>query len=245
MHTLVRITAVAALALSQSSLADETLAEVQAKVDEMFPNLEGEQIAHAPIDGWVTIMKGSIIAYMSVDGQYLMQGDLIDLDNNVNLSEASRNQSRKALMASVGDDEVIAFTPEHVRHSVTIFTDVDCTYCRRLHNQIDGYMAKGIEVRYILYPRNGPASRSWSTSEDVWCASDRNGALTAAKLDRSFDTHKCDASEITRHYGLGQDVGLTGTPAIVMPDGQLLSGWLSPDDLSMALDRQYPGERGN
>lgn len=240
MQTLSRIVAIAAIALSPSAFADDRLVEIQAKVNEMFPNLDGEVIQYAPIDGWVSIAKGSIIAYMSYDGQYLMQGDLIDLENNINLSEATRNETRRVLMETIGDDEVIAFTPEEVRHSVTIFTDVDCTYCRRLHNQIDDYMARGIEIRYLLYPRNGPASASWNTAEDVWCASDRNGALTAAKLDRDFATNQCDASKVTRHYGLGRDVGLTGTPAIVFEDGQLMSGWLSPADLSTELDRMFP-----
>ena len=89
----------------------------------------------------------------------------------------------------------------------------------------------------MLYPRNGPASRSWSTSEDVWCARDRQGALTAAKLERNFDSQKCDASKVTESYMLGQDVGLTGTPAIVFEDGTLISGYLPPDALSARLQQ--------
>ena len=233
--------AAALLAISPCLLfADDNLAEIRARVDELFPNIQGENVAYAPIDGWVTIQKGSIVAYMSEDGRYLLQGDLIDLDANVNLSEVSRNEARQALLSSVGDDEFIRFAPDDVRHSVTIFTDIDCTYCRRLHNQIDDYLALGIEVRYLLYPRNGPTSPSWSTSEDVWCASDRNGALTAAKLDREFETHSCDASVVTRHYSLGRDVGLTGTPAIVFEDGTLMSGWLPPDALGNQLDKMFP-----
>ena len=222
------------------SPADDRLAEIRIMVDELFPNIQGELVAYAPIEGWVTIQKGSIVAYMSEDGRYLLQGDLIDLESNVNLSENSRNEARQVLLSEVGEDEFIRFAPDDVRHSVTIFTDVDCTYCRRLHNQIDEYLAHGIEVRYLLYPRNGPTSPSWNTSEDVWCASDRNSALTAAKLDRNFDTRTCDASGITRHYSLGRDVGLTGTPAIVFEDGTLLSGWLPPDALNEQLNKMFP-----
>ena len=89
-------------------------------------------------------------------------------------------------------------------------------------------MDLGIEVRYVLYPRNGPASRAWTTSEDVLCASDRGSALTAAKLDRKFETTKCETSLLSRHYSLGQDIGLTGTPAIILEDGTLIGGYLSP-----------------
>jgi thiol:disulfide interchange protein DsbC len=138
-------------------------------------------------------------------------------------------------MSSVKEDQFILFTPEVVKHRVIIFTDVDCTYCRKLHSQIDEYLAAGIEIRYMLYPRNGPASRSWNTSEDVWCARDRSAALTAAKLGRSFDTNKCDMSAISEQYMLGQGVGLTGTPTIVFEDGTLVSGYLSPEALVSRL----------
>ena len=134
----------------------------------------------------------------------------------------------------------ILFSPGEVKHSVTVFTDIDCGYCRKLHAQIDGYLERGIEVRYVLYPRNGPASRAWSTSEDVWCSRDRGKALTAAKLDREFQTSKCDASMISTHYMLGQDVGLSGTPAIVFEDGTLVGGYLPPAALASRLESTSP-----
>ena len=196
---------------------DAALEAVRAKIDVMFPEIGPENVTGSPVNGWYTVHKGSIVAYISADGRYLLQGDMIEL------------------MSSMGDDEVILFSPAEVKHSITVFTDVDCTYCRKLHSQIDEYMAEGIEVRYMLYPRGGPASASWSTSEDVWCARDRNSALTAAKLGQKFDTQKCDKSAISKHYLLGQKVGLSGTPAIVFEDGTLVSGYLPPAALASRL----------
>lgn len=217
---------------------DANLAAVRAKIGEMFAAIEPENVYPSAIDGWYTVQKGSIVAYVSSDGRYLLQGDMIDLDSNINLSEQSRNSARRKLMSSIGDDQMIVFSPADVKHSVTIFTDIDCTYCRKLHSEIDEYLAHGIEVRYLLYPRNGPRSPSWSTSEDVWCAKDRNRALTEAKLERNFSSDKCDASIITKHYMLGQEVGLTGTPAILMADGTLLSGYLPPAALASRLQQE-------
>ena len=211
------------------------LEAVRAKINGMFQEIAPENVKKSPVDGWYTVQKGSVVAYVSADGRYLLQGDLIDLDNQVNLSERSRTDARRELMSSVGDDEVILFSPENIKHSVTVFTDVDCTYCRKLHSEIDEYLAQGIQVRYMLYPRGGPSSRSWNTSEDVWCANDRNGALTAAKMDRDFSTQKCDASAISKHYILGQNIGLSGTPAIVFDDGTLVSGYLPPATLASRL----------
>ncbi len=215
---------------------DEKLEMVRAKVSGMFEQIQGEHVNPGPMDGWYTIQKGSIIAYISDDGRYLMQGDVIDLESEVNLTEASRNTARRDLVSGLDDDQVIKFSPAEIKHKVTVFTDTDCTYCRRLHSQIDEYLAHGIEVRYLLYPRNGPASPSWSTAEQVWCASDRNEALTAAKLDHRFQTAACDASAVQDAYVLGKEIGLSGTPAIVLEDGTLIGGYMPPDALNQRIE---------
>lgn len=217
---------------------DEELAEVREKITAKFDVIAPEDVVASPVDGWYTVRKGSIVAYVSADARYLLQGDLIDLDTNVNMSEAARNESRRSLMAQVSDDEVIAFAPADPQYSVAVFTDVECTYCRRLHSQIDEYLAHGIEIRYLMYPRNGPTSEAWNTAEDVWCSNDRNAALTAAKSDRKFASSDCDVSIVEEQYALGQDVGLTGTPAIVLSDGSLISGYLPPAKLKARLDQE-------
>jgi thiol:disulfide interchange protein DsbC len=216
----------------------EVPAEERERLAGMFESIAPENVKTSPIDGWYMIQKGSLVAYISEDGRYLLQGDLIDLNSQVNLSEQSRTDARRELMSRVPDNEVILFSPDEVKYSVTVFTDVDCTYCRRLHNQIEQYMANGIEVRYLLYPRGGPASAAWNTSEAVWCAKDRGEALTAAKLDREFESSSCDASAVQDHYILGQEVGLSGTPAIVLDDGELIAGYLPPDALKVRLEQK-------
>ncbi len=213
-------------------------AEERERLAGLFETIAPDDIKTSPIEGWYMIQKGSVVAYISKDGRYLLQGDLIDLESQVNLSELSRTDARRELMSQVSDDEVILFSPENPRYTVSIFTDVDCTYCRRLHNQIEQYMANGIEVRYLLYPRGGPASATWNTSEAVWCARDRGEALTLAKLGREFESASCDASIVQDHYILGQEVGLSGTPAIVLEDGELIAGYLPPDALKMRLEQK-------
>ncbi len=213
----------------------EELEQVRARVGGLFDEIEPQHVMESPIAGWYMIRKGAIVAYISSDGKYLLQGDLIDLDLQVNLSEASRDEARKAMMSEVPHEHMIIFSPKEVKYSVSIFTDVDCTYCRRLHSQIDEYLAEGIEIRYLLYPRNGPRSKSWVTAEEVWCSDNRNEALTLAKLDQEFESHECDASMVSNHYLMGQDVGLRGTPAIVFENGQIVSGYIPPQRLSEQL----------
>ncbi len=211
------------------------LQKVRETVSERFAEIRPEEIFESPIEGWYTIRKGAIIAYISGDGRYLLQGDLIDLEDNSNLSEQSRNEARVAMLSAVSTDQLIVFSPEVVEHTVSVFTDIDCTFCRRLHSQIDQYMEQGIEIRYFLYPRNGPTSPSWAKAENVWCANDRNEALTLAKLDKEYPTRTCNASIVSKHYLIGQDVGLRGTPAIVLHDGTLVSGYMSADKLKQAI----------
>jgi thiol:disulfide interchange protein DsbC len=217
------------------SADDAELETVRQKVMAMFDGLEAQNIQPSVVDGWYSIQKGPIVAYISADGRYLMQGDMVDLETQVNLTEEARTGMRKDLLAQIAEEDFITFAPAEVKYSVSIFTDVDCTYCRKLHAQIDEYMASGIEVKYLLYPRNGPASSSWSTAEDIWCAKDRNHALTMAKLDRGFSTSKCEATTVRDHYLVGQDVGLSGTPAIVFDDGTLVGGYLPPAALLQRL----------
>ena len=236
----IAILSIAVLAL-QPAFADsdtdsEELEQVRLAISAMFDEIDPQQIQPSPIDGWFTIRKGAIVAYVSADGRYLLQGDLIDLMTQVNLSELERNEARIEMVASIADDQTISFTPDEVKYSITVFTDIDCTYCRRLHSQIDEYMAQGIEVNYLLYPRNGPTSPSWAKAEKVWCADDRNEALTFAKVDKSFESHECDPSMVSKHYALGRDIGLTGTPAIVLSDGTLVSGYMPPEPLAQRLE---------
>lgn len=213
----------------------EELERVREKVTGLFDEIEPQHVFESPIDGWYTIRKGAIVAYISGDGRYLLQGDLIDLDLKVNLSEASRDSARQSMMSKVRHEHMIIFSPKEVKYSINVFTDVDCAYCRRLHSQLDEYLAEGIEIRYLLYPRNGPRSESWVTAEQVWCSDNRNEALTLAKLDKEFDSQECDASMVSKHYLMGQDVGLQGTPAIVFENGQLVSGYVPAQRLSEQL----------
>ena len=228
--------ALALVPLAATAADDAELASVRAKITGMFESVDPDNIKPAPVPGWYVIEQAPVVAYVSADGRYLLQGDIIDLDTQTNVTEQNRSDMRRNVLAKVTDSQVIRFTPEDVKYSVAVFTDIDCTYCRKLHAQIDEYLDNGIEVRYLLYPRNGPASRSWSTAQQVWCSKDRNYSLTMAKLDKSFDTQKCDSPMVSDHYRIGQDIGLRGTPAIVLEDGTMIGGYMPPAQLAQRLD---------
>lgn len=214
--------------------ADDDLDRLRAELTERFPQIEPENINAAPVPGLYEIRQGVLVAYVTADGRYLLQGELIDLVTQTNLTEAALNGERQRLMDSVPDGQSIVFAPEAPAHTVTVFTDIDCSFCRKLHREIEAYNEAGIAVRYLFYPRGGPGNASWNKAERVWCADDRADALTRAKNGEEVAARACDASMVDRHYRLGQEVGLRGTPAIVTENGELVSGYLPPRQL---LDR--------
>lgn len=214
---------------------DIGLQEIRKIVTNMSSDIKADQVLKSPVEGWYTIKRGAYIAYISEDGRHLIQGDMYNLETQINLSEGIRNDSRREAVSAYPLDSMIIFASDKKSHAVTIFTDVDCTFCRRLHSQIDDYLDAGIEVRYLLYPRNGPQSESWVIAEQIWCSNDRNKALTLAKIDQKFDSRDCDSSSISENYMLGQVVGLQGTPAIVLEDGTMVNGYVSATELSRII----------
>ncbi|MDX1508195.1 MAG: DsbC family protein, partial [Woeseiaceae bacterium] len=193
------------------AIAADDDAETAAAKQRIAAGLEGIEPRHiekSPVPGLYKVQKGTIVGYVSADGRYLFQGELIDMTTDVNLTAQARNQVRLDMLADVDESQYIRFSPDDVRHSITVFTDLDCTYCRRLHSQIDEYLAQGIEVKYLLWPRSDQGSEGWARAEKVFCAPDRNSALTAAKRDQSFATEACDASAVSEQFALGVKMGV-------------------------------------
>ncbi len=218
--------------------AEDGLDKVRAELTARFPQIEPESIKEGPIPGFYEIRQGVLVAYVTGEGRYLLQGEIIDLETDTNITAAAMNTERLKLVEGLSDDEAIVFSPEKPTHTVYVFTDIDCGFCRKLHREIDQYNEKGISVHYLLYPRGGPGAASWTKAEKVWCADDRNDALTRAKNDQPFETQECDASIVSRHFAMGRDVGLRGTPAIVTETGELVSGYMPPAQLLQRLESE-------
>ncbi|HEY5559643.1 MAG TPA: DsbC family protein [Steroidobacteraceae bacterium] len=195
-----------------------------------------EDIRPSPIVGLYEIRSGAEVGYVSEDGRFYVDGDVFDMKSKANLTEQRRQEGRIGLMARVSDGDAIIFAPTGaVRHTLTVFTDVDCTYCRRLHQEIGELNRLGIRVRYLMYPRNGPDTESWRKAEAVWCSADRHDALTRAKRGESVKSGKCE-TPIAAHYALGQELGIQGTPGIITDRGEYLAGYLPAASMAEYLE---------
>jgi thiol:disulfide interchange protein DsbC len=202
------------------------------------PGLAADDIGESPVPGFYEVVQGNQVAYLSGDGRFLLRGDLIDLATRRNLTDSRRAEIRASTLATVDAASEIVFSPANgvVLHRVTVFTDVDCGYCRQLHRDIAAINAFGIEVRYLSFPRTGPDTDSWAKAEGVWCAADRNAALTAAKLGGASAGNAACTETIKQHYELARRIGVSGTPAVYTEAGVEIGGYLPPSVMLEQLE---------
>lgn len=218
-----------------SAAATTVSPEVRARITAKMPGATITDIVVSPIPGVYEVTMGGLIAYVSADGRYLMSGSLYDLDTQANLTDERRAVARARVLATTPEDQMIIFAPANPKMTVTVFTDIDCGYCRRFHNQIAELNKAGIKVRYMLYPRTGPGTDSWKKAEQVWCAADRKDALTRAKRGETVKSKDCKSTQVASDYQLGDDLGVQGTPAIFSQGGVYLGGFMTPEQLMQAV----------
>lgn len=196
-----------------------------------------DSINAAPLKGLYEVAYGPKLYYVSTDGHYLFSGDLIDLHNRTNLTEQNRSSARLKALSRISDKDMIIYKAKgKEKHQITVFTDIDCGYCRKLHSGMAKMNDLGITVRYLAFPRAGIGSRSYDKAVDVWCAKDRHKAMDSAKAGIEPPKAKCDAP-VKEEYMLGKLIGVTGTPSIVLQDGSLMPGYLPPERLAAALQQ--------
>ena len=154
---------------------------------------------------------------------------------NLALTEAAKAGIRKELLTGVDSSRQITFSPEEPEYELMVFTDIDCGYCRKLHAQMEEYNEQGIAISYLAFPRAGIGSRSYEKAVSVWCAENPQEAMTQAKQGVDPDPMQCD-NPIAEQYQLGQQLGVTGTPALLTADGSLIPGYVPPEQLRQRLD---------
>lgn len=234
-----KATAVAAPKAAAAGTAARTAAaipaDVRARVVAKLPGAEPSDVAVSPIPGVYEVTMGGLIAYVSADGKYLLSGNVYDLDTQVNITASRRNAARAKALSAMSESNMIVFGPANAKMTVTVFTDIDCGYCRKFHGQIAEINKAGVRVRYLLYPRTGPATESWDKAEQVWCATDRREALTRAKKGEAIKGKACGDAAVKTQYELGSDLGVEGTPAVFTQNGDYIGGFLTPAELVQAI----------
>lgn len=212
--------------------ADEKI--VRETLLKAMPDLQIESVKPSPVKDLFEVTVGGDIIYATNDGKYLLQGRLIDTATRTDLTEEKLSGARKIALDKLGENKMIIFKPKIHTYTATVFTDIDCGYCRKLHAELDAYQAEGIEIRYLFYPRAGKGSDSYNKAVSVWCAKDRNVALTAAKKDQKVEPKTC-ANPIDEHMALASSFDVKGTPMIVTEKGTVYPGYLPAKQLAEIL----------
>jgi len=230
--------AMSAIAPAAVPVASEAeLAAVAARV----PGALVENLRATPIPGLYELRQGGDVVYVTADGRYGVSGDIYRLADKANLTEERRRALRIELINAVPESSMVVFSPPQPKYTVTVFTDVDCQYCRALHQQIAEYNRLGVKVRYLFFPRSGPDTDSWHKAEQVWCSTDRRAALTQAKQGQPLQAKVCNPNPIAQGYELGRTIGLEGTPGIVTESGEMLPGYAPPAVLVQEIEHSLKG----
>lgn len=211
---------------------DEAL---KAKFESLIPGMKIDSIQPLADTAFYEAVIGGEVIYFSKDGKYAIQGDVIDLTTRQNLTEVKRVQLKEKALASLNEDDMIVYEPKKVEHTITVFTDIDCGYCRKLHQQMADYNDLGIRIRYMAFPRSGPGSESYNKAVSVWCADDQQQAMTDSKLGMDVAQLNCE-NPVSAHFEAGRKMGVTGTPALFLENGELLPGYVPPQKLKEILD---------
>jgi thiol:disulfide interchange protein DsbC len=209
------------------------------------PQLSFTDLEPSPIEGLYRIKINGQLAFVSEDGGHLIAGEMFEVQQNnlVNLQEEERRIAEEAfaperakILAKVSKDDMIIYSPEkEAKGFVYVFTDIDCGFCRRLHSQMEEFLAKGIEIRYLAFPRAGIHSQSAKKLATTWCAKNPQDTMTQFKSGQSLPLAACEKAPIAEQYMIGQDVGVRGTPAIILESGQMIPGAVSPDYLAQSM----------
>jgi thiol:disulfide interchange protein DsbC len=197
-----------------------------------------ESIEPTPIKDMFAVYYGDLQPiYVTKDGSFFIYGDIYKINNNSisNFTEDSISQKRKSILSEIPSNELISFKSDNEKFSVIVFTDVDCGYCRKLHNQIEEYNKLGISIHYAAFPRSGMGTSAFTKMVGAWCSANPKDSISKLKNNKNLDLSFCDTQPVSKQYIIGQKLGVNGTPAIFSMDGVMFPGYIEPEELLLKL----------
>lgn len=224
MKRLLSVLVIAISTMASAAFAgDDAVKRITASLAQIQPAMKPTSISESPIPDLYQVVFGSQVIYMTSDARYLFQGDFYDLEKKVSISESAKSAFRLEKLKKISSEDMVVYKPEKVDAVITVVTDIDCPFCRKLHNEVPDYLQNNVEVRYIFMPLKGPADMRKTIS--VWCSDDQQTSLDIAKAGGEVDEAKCD-NPIDKHLKLARELGVRGTPAILMENGEMLPGYV-------------------
>lgn len=219
------------LFIIQHAHADTQEALKLALFELVGPRAYSSEIIESPMPDVYQVDMGDRIIYVSMVGNHMLLGDVYDTERHVSLSEEIEKHKTLAVIDEMQESDMIVFAPDTIKRTITVYTDVDCPYCRKLHKEVPTLVKNGVKIRYLWYPRSGINTPSYDKAVSVWCAEDQQTAMNDAKLNNKIVSVSCDPNPVSDQYASGQRVGVRGTPTIVVDDGTTIGGYLPAKNL--------------
>ncbi|MCH8504876.1 MAG: DsbC family protein [Ectothiorhodospiraceae bacterium] len=226
--------------------ADDEHAELRAKLEQRLSELgvdaPVQRIQRSPVDDLYLVMLGGQVVYVSGDARYILQGDMFDTQTRQMVSDQMHSGSRKQQLEEHGVENMIVYpaSTDETAHVVTVFTDIECPFCQRMHARMDEYNALGIEVRYVQFPRAGVGSSAYQKAVSVWCADDRRDAMNRIKAGERLPEGDCE-NPVADQFALSRELGVNATPTIITEGGRMHRGLVEPQPLKEMLDEEKSG----
>lgn len=227
----------AVFSISNYAADESKIAKLKAQLLELTPAAATAKISESPIDNVYQVEMEGQLVFVIADGTHLLIGDMLNTKTKENLGERFKQQKMLKVLENASTDQMIVFGPKDAKKHITVFTDIDCGYCRKLHNEVPELTEAGIQVRYLAYPRAGVGSNSFKKYVSVWCADDQQQALTDAKAGKSVPSKECD-NPIEETFALGNQVGVRGTPTVIMSTGKVMPGYAPAKTLIQEFNTQ-------
>ncbi|SDE01127.1 DsbC family protein [Aquimonas voraii] len=228
------IAALSLVATATPAIAQSGESAVRGAIETLVPNAKIDSVSESVVPNLYEVTIEGRVVYVTADGRYLIQGSLFDIPNRVDVTEASRAKVRREALAEVTTGRIV-FAPPNPKYTLTVFTDIDCGYCRKMHEHMTEYNSAGIAIEYMFFPRAGIGSESYQKAVSVYCSTNQQKAMTDAKAGQPLDMKECE-NPIADQFNLSQKIGVTGTPAVFAEDGTQLGGYMPPDQLLQRLE---------
>lgn len=229
------LAAVGLIFVAVPGMADEP-DPIKERLSSLVPDAENILISQTPVPGVMQVRINNDILYVSEDGRYLLQGRMIDLETQSDLTDAAKSEVRREEIQKLDERDFVSFGPDDAEFDLLVFTDPDCGYCRRLHENMAEYNKRGIRINYLGFPRAGVDSQSYEKLVSVWCAGDQQDAMNIAKAGDVPPKQTCE-NPVEEQYELGQALGVTGTPSMMTFDGDMIPGYVPADQLRERLEK--------
>ena len=214
----------ALVSCTQQNTTTYTTKDAEEKFIKSYPDLKIDSIEKIN-NSFFEILIGEQIFYLTTDLNYLLAGNVIDINSGINLTQQKIENFRLSVLDTLDKNDTIIYKPEQTDHVITVFTDITCPYCKKLHNEISDLLENNIEVRYVLFPRNGIDDDAYTNMSSLWCSENRKNLLEKAFDGDFIDEIKCD-NPLMRNLELAYTLRVNGTPMIFTESGKVIPGYV-------------------